>query len=282
MTRRAALVAAGFGLILLGHPRATAAQTLALPPGPELCGILTRCGLGAPRPACTDAFARGVAGVTYDDDRCSDPRRLYDQGITPADLLGARAYRFLGRRYRVAYVVEGRAAVSRARFVYLVGDLPFSAKLLSRFQGRAYFAEYLDGGRRRFRGNMGKTLRGEAELLAGTADGGRLAYFGLGTSRVGPWSLTGQAFLEVEFAADPAGKGITYRIRVLASPVNAVVDLVMRLGVFRGLVERHVREVLSDITTAMQKLEGGGLAPGLQKDFTLEEREKLRALLSLP
>ena len=247
--------------------------------------MLARCGLPAPLPACSEPLSRGVRGVIYDDERCGETRRLFEQGLLPTDPLGARVYRLLGRRYRVVYSIEGRVPISRPRFLYLLDDLPLAAKLLARFQGKPYSAEYLDGPpHRHFRGGRQGVLTGEAQLVTGSPQQSGLTYFGTGTSQVGFWSLRGLSLLELEFAPVGAGSSqLTYRIKVVASPVNAFYDTVMRLGLFRSLVEGRLREVIGDITQAMAKLEAGGLgAIATRPDWTPEEKAKLTALLRLP
>ncbi|HLA76635.1 MAG TPA: hypothetical protein VJU18_03540 [Vicinamibacteria bacterium] len=251
--------------------------------GIEACSLLVRCGLSAPPPACTGPLSSGVPGVVYDDERCAEGRRLFAQGLSPVDPLGSRVYRMLGRRYRVVYSVVGEAPISQPRFLYLLDELPLAAKLLSRLQAKDYSAEYLDGpARRRFRGGRKGVLTGEAELIARDPEPGRLTYFGLGTSQVGFWSLRGLALLELEFAPVDAGRRLAYRISVVASPVNAFYDMVMRLGVFKGLVEGRLREVIGDITQAMAKLEGSPPSVLSSPDWTGEEKAKLTALLRLP
>lgn len=245
--------------------------------------MLARCGLPAPVMVCSEPLSRGVRGVLYDDERCGETRRLFEQGLLPIDPLGARVYRLLGRRYRVVYSIEGRAPISRARFLYLLGDLPLAAKLLARFQGKPYHVEYLDPTRRAFRGGRTGRLTGEAELVTGSPEQGSLSYFGMGVSQVGPWSLRGLGFLDLEFAPVEANsRHLAYRIRVVTAPLNAFYDLVMRLGAFRSLVEAHLREVIGDITQAMTKLEAGGLGGVTWRpDWTEEEKAKLTALLRL-
>jgi hypothetical protein len=275
------------GLALAGL--ATGASAQGQPPvpapGPELCGLLARCGLPGAGAACSESLSRGVAGVTYDEARCGEARRLLGQGLLPTDPLGARVYRMLGRRYRVVYSIEGRTPISRTRFLYLLDDLPLAAKLLSRLQGKPYSAEYLDGpARRRFRGGRQGVLTGEAELVTRGPGEGRLVYFGLGTSSLGPWSLRGLALLELDFEpVDAGGRLLAYRIKVVSSPLNAFYDMVMRLGVFRSLVEGRLREVIGDITQAMAKLDARGLEGiASRPDWTADERAKLAALLRLP
>src|SRR5207244_3401409 len=79
-------------------------------------------------------------------------RELHGRGVTGDDPLGARAYGLLGQKYQVAYAVEDRLALGLDRLTFLLNDLPLAAKLLTRFQGVDYKAEYLDPAHRRFRG----------------------------------------------------------------------------------------------------------------------------------
>jgi hypothetical protein len=135
----------------------------------EFCSVLARCGLSAPERTCPEPFRAGVSGVEYDAARCAQPRRLFARGVRPEGDLGFRLYRFLGRRYRVVYPIEGRLDLSAGRMQMLLGDLPLAARLLSHLQKVPYEAEYLDPDRRRFRGRRGSALSGEAEVVAGGA-----------------------------------------------------------------------------------------------------------------
>src|SRR5262245_19937895 len=52
-------------------------------PGPELCGLLARCGLAVDPAFCPAALSTGVKGVTYDDARCAEARDLRTRGLDP-------------------------------------------------------------------------------------------------------------------------------------------------------------------------------------------------------
>jgi hypothetical protein len=84
----------------------------------------------------------------------------------------------------------------------------------------------------------------------------------------------------VRYAAEPGGRGLRYQVRVVAAPVNAVVNLVMRTGIFRRIVLGHIREILDDVAEAGAKLEKQGL--GEDGRWTAEQKAKIAFLLRLP
>ena len=246
----------------------------------EYCSLLKRCGLSVPA-ACSEPLTRGVPGVDYDAERCDPGRELSQRGVDPADPASFRLFRFLGERYQVVYRLEGRLAISEARLNFLLDDLPLAAALLTHFQKTRYEAEYLDGpARRRFKGRRGDNLDGEATRVAGDPVGRDLVYFGRGTSQIGPWKLRGLGLVQVRYASEPGGKGLRYEVRVVAAPVNAVVNLMMRTGIFRRIVLGHIREILDDVAEAGTKLEKQGLGEG--GAFSPQQKEKIASLLRLP
>ena len=245
----------------------------------EYCSLLRKCGLSVP-PACTEPLTRGVPGVDYDAERCDAARELSRRGVDPADPASFRLFRFLGERYQVVYRLEGSVAISVARLDFLLEDLPLAAVLLTHFQKTRYEAEYLDGpARRRFKARRGDNLDGEATRVAGDPVGRDLVYFGRGASRIGPWRMRGLGLVQVRYATEPGGRGLRYDVRVVAAPVNAMVNLVMKTGIFRRILLGHVREVLDDVAEAGAKLEKQGLGGG---SWSAEQKEKIATLLRLP
>lgn len=250
---------------------------------PRYCGILKRCGLSAPEGWCTPEQERGVDGVKYDDERCTEARELTSSGVRNDDLTGYRLFAFLGHRYRVLYDVEGEVALSDARLSYLMDDLPLAARLLTRFQSTKYAAEYLDAGRRRFRGSKGSKLTGEADLVAGGGGARTSWYFGEGASKVGPWRLRGRSLMRFEFApAGADGRRVRYRVRIVSTPTNAVLNAIMNLGLFKSIVNGEIRELVEDVTQASAKLDAAGAAVPAEAQWSPEDRDKIAALLRLP
>lgn len=247
------------------------------------CGLTRACGLPAAAGWCASPYDQGLKGLKYDEARCQEARGLHDRGVATDGVLGWRLYQFLGARYQVVYQAEGEVPLSPARLAFLVDDLPLAAKLLSRFQGTSYMAEYVDGDARRFRGRRGGSLSGEAELISGSTGEGRLYYFGHGASQVAFWKMRGVSLMEFDYGAAGGTRGVRYRMRVVTTPASAALNVIMKTGVFRGVVEGQIRDVVGDVTEASRKLERGGLtALGPGPEFSAEERAKLEAFLKLP
>jgi hypothetical protein len=247
------------------------------------CGLLRGCGLPAPDGWCSAEESKGIDGLRYDETRCRDARDLHARGVRNDDLAGYRLYSFLGHRYRVEYAVSGEVALSSARLTYLMSELPLAARLLTRFQGTPYAAEYLDPGRRRFRGNKGSKLSGEADLVSGSAQEGTVWYFGDGASKIGPWRLRGRSLMRFAFApAGADGRKVSYDVRIVTTPTNAVLNTLMNMGMFKGIVNGEIREMVEDVTQASHKLDAQGPSVLESGDWSAEEREKVTSLLRLP
>jgi hypothetical protein len=223
-----------------------------------------------------------VARVAYDDGRCAEPRRLFARGVRPEGDLGFRLYQFLGRRYRVVYPLEGRLELSAPRMDLLLGDLPLAARLLTHFQKVSYQAEYLDPDHLRFRGRRGTGLSGEAEVVAGGARERSLVYFGHGRSRLGPWQMRGLGLVLVDYWPGAGGRGLEYRMRVVATPTNSFYNFLMNRGVFRSVIQKRAREILGDIAEASRKLDQAGPGVAAEGPWTPPERDKITTLLRVP
>jgi hypothetical protein len=245
----------------------------------EFCSLLRRCGLRAPA-ACTEAISRGAPGVEYDEERCGPARELSQRGVDPTEPASFRIYRFLGERYQVVYRLEGQVPLSEARLTYLLEDLPLAAALLTHFQNTRYEAAYLDpAGHRRFKGRRGDNLEGDATLLTGSPAERLLVYFGRGTSRIGPWKMRGLGLVELRYAG-VVGTATSYQIEVVAAPVNAVMNLMMKTGIFRRILLGHIREILEDVAQASGKLDKQGVTEGAP--FSAQQKDSIAVLLRLP
>jgi hypothetical protein len=248
----------------------------------DYCSLLVKCGLTPAPGLCTAEQEAGTPGVTYDEARCAEARDLAKNGVSTEDPAHFMLYRFLGKRYRMNYVLSGRLPLSPERLAFVIDDLPLATRLLTVFRGRTYTAEYVDAEHRTFRGSKEKVLKGEATRIAGSAREGRLVYFGYGRSKVGFWSLGGRSLAWFSFTRAPAG-GTDYSLRILVTPDNAVMNRLMGLGLFRRLVEKQIREVVQDIEIATQTFARQGL-PALEKKgrWSAEEKARLEAFLALP
>lgn len=247
---------------------------------PEYCSLVRRCGLGPSGVPCPESASQGIEGVEYDAARCQEARTLVQRGITPADPRRYRVFRFLGRRYQVVFDLTGRLAISPARLSYLVDDLPLAARLMTHLRSVAYTAEYVTPDRVRFRATRADNLTTDAERISGATADGLLYYYGSGTSVVGPWRLRGQGMVEVRYWPGPGGRGLSYRIRILASPANAFLNAVMSMGLFKSAVKGKIDEVLADITGASATLDRQGMDAVSWTSWPPEEKKKVEELLA--
>lgn len=261
-----------------------ASLALAAEPPKPACALLTACGLTVEGTTCTADQSRPLGGVTYDAQRCAEPRELLARGVTPRAGIGASVFAFLGARYRVSYDISGEAPISEAKFDYLAQDLPLAAKLASRFSKTRYTIRYLDTQTKRFFAARADKLTGEAELLFHDSAHNQRVFFGSGTSKFGPWKLHGSAYVDIR--ARPASgkeKGVAYDVRIRTAPLNAMVNAIMRLGLFKGLVVGQIEDTMKDLVGAAAALSRQGVDAVLaDPTFSPEERAKVKALAALP
>jgi hypothetical protein len=270
------------GLAVAGALCARPAAADVSPVLQEFCSLVVGCGLTPPAGFCPAEASGGLPGVAYDNERCAEARELAARGPLPQDPDAFPLYRFLGKRYRVDYLVDGELPMSPERLAFLLEDLPLAAKLLSRLGKNEYTIEYLDEAHRRFRGTKAGTLSGEATRVAGSIGERWLAYFGTGRSHVGFWKLRGQSFARFRFAAlPPPRRGLSYSLQVLVTPDNSFVNRLMSLGLFRGLVLGQIRQVIDDIDAASRRLAEKGEA-ALRGEWTADERARVGRFLALP
>ena len=214
-----------------------------------------------------------------------------DGVVEPVAAADFAVFTFLGGRYRIAYDLSGEAPISVARFAFLANDLPFAAKLATRFSKTAYVMRYLDGEQTtsgRFYAARSDKLTGEARRLfadfSSPAMGDRRIYFGSGASKFGPWKLHGSAYVEIRVKPKAANPGaLAYEVRIRTAPVNAMVNAIMKLGIFKGMVGGQIDDTMKDLVGAAAALTPGNLEKTLADPaFTAEERTKIRALAAIP
>lgn len=254
----------------------------------DYCGMIYVCGLKVRPGTCPPPRDLGPpAPHAPDGERCVEARELEARGLR-ADhpQFGFRLYRFLGHEYRTVYNIPDTLPISRARFEYLIGDVPLAAKLVSHYMKTPYEARYIDLARTHFKGSKGTRLRGEARMISGSFPEGRLIYIGTGTAEVAFWTLVGPALMDIRYRTVPARgdtpERVAYDLKVVVFPGNGVINSIMNLGMFRTVVTGKIRDVLGDITTTARLLEedqGKQLLKNPQ--WSAEERKKIEALLKL-
>ena len=280
-----------FGLLLAAMAAALTAAGGDVPkPG---CALLKACGLevALARASCIVDQSQPISGVAYDAQRCAEPRDLIAHGVDPLGSSEFAVFTFLGGRYRIAYELKGSAPISVARFDFLANDLPLAAKLATRFSKTAYVIRNLDADQsssRRFHASRADKLTGEARRLfadfSSPLTGDRRVYFGSGVSKFGPWKLRGSAYVEIRVKPHPVTPGrIEYQVRIRTAPINAMVNAIMKLGIFKGMVTGQIEDTMKDLIGASGALSAQGVEAVLKDPaFTHEERLKIQTLAALP
>jgi hypothetical protein len=260
-------------------------KNIDLTPGlQDYCRLLYGCKLKVPEGACPSPEVVGKGEIVYDNERCSEAREFSRRGIGPDHPnWGYRLYRFLGFEYRVTYEIVDTLPISRARLEYLMQDIPLAARLVTHYQKEPYTAEYVDFARTHFKGTNGKRMRGEAKLISGGFDEMQLYYLGSGTVEWGPWTLVGPAMMDFKYWEVAGGKKVAYRAKILVFPGNSVINSIMNLGLFRGLVKSKITGVLTDISETAKKLQAnGGNDLRQSAKWSANEKKKIETLLQIP
>ena len=268
----------GFLFILL----VSASRSGGFPREMEYCSLLEKCGINILIEDCYDSLRTGIKGVDYDSLRCSEARRLHGLGVPTDSYQGQKLFGFLGQKYRVDYEVVSRLPIKPSRFDYLLEDIPLAAKIVNAFQGSKYSVEYLDGDRRRYwRGDNGKNLYGEANLIAGGIQERHLVYFGFGIVKILKWKLKGQVLFEYAYNT-PESESIDYDLKVVVFPGGAFINAIMNMGLFKKVVTNKILEVFQDITQSANELTKIPFGELMKKyDWTEEDKKKLQFLLTL-
>ena len=111
----------------------------------------------------------------------------------------------------------------------------------------------------------------------------RRTYYGWGSSKFGPWRLRGSAYVDVRIR--PSEKNpdrLAYDVRVRTAPVNAMVNAIMRLGLFKGYVIGQIEATMKDLVGAAAALSPQNLDRILtDPGFSPEELDQVRALAAL-
>ena len=248
------------------------------------CAIVKACGLVTTISVCSIEQSRPLDGVTYDAARCAEPSDLLAHGVTPESGIGSYVYDFLGRRYRVVFEIKGEAAISLTRFDYLAENLPLAAKLATKLSTTRYVISYLDRERRRFHAERADKLTGDAEMLFLDRTLNQRVYYGWGASKFGPWKLRGSAYVDIRVRQSVSSpNAIAYDLRIRTAPVNAFVNAIMKMGIFKGHVIGQIEDTMKDLIGAAGQLTPANLGRTLEDAvFDEDERAKIRALSSLP
>jgi hypothetical protein len=94
--------------------------------------------------------------------------------------------------------------------------------------------------------------------------------------------MRGLGLVFVDYWPGAGGRGLHYRLQVVATPTNAFYNFLMNRGLFKSVLVGKVREILDDIAQASRKLDEEGARLVTDPRWGAGERERIVALLRLP
>ncbi len=247
----------------------------------EYCSLMAKCHLEYSKETCPDSLITGAKKVKYTPEKCTELKDLITNGIDPNDPTGHLLIGFMGQRYRVDYQIKDSLSIDQKSFEYLLDNIPLAANVVNTFQETEYWAEYLDGDRKKYwKGNNGGNLSGEAELIGGGIPTKNLTYFGFGVVKVMRWKLRGRVLFSYKYYISPSHK-INYHLHVIVFPGGSFVNAIMNMGLFKRVVRNKIKDVFMDITHSAEDLKKTSYEDILKKrKWTDKEKEWLKELKS--
>ncbi|MBF0431246.1 MAG: hypothetical protein HQK83_08215 [Fibrobacteria bacterium] len=248
----------------------------------EYCSVLANCGITYDKDFCPDSLSAAIQGVDYDSLRCSEVQRLSQSRIPYSEGLKRKVFGFLGNKYRVEYNISDTLPVKLYQFEFLLDHLPLTAKIINVFQKTKYTIEYKSKNKKYWKGNKGKNLYGEAILLTGGIYKKHLTYFGFGVVKIIKWKIFGPGLIAFNYTSKN-GNIISYDMRVLVVPGNKVLNIIMKMSLFKKIVISVILDIFKDITNAANEFNNTPLEELLEKyTWTQEEKEQLQILFHTP
>jgi hypothetical protein len=223
------------------------------------CSVLKHCLDDQPKD-CKDKLTTKNKDIKYDLEFCSIPKEVRVRNIKPTGDLHREVYGHLGKEYRVIYEAKGTLPVNADMMKYLMAHLPFTTQLVNAYQGTNYTIKYMDKKKKRFKGNNGGNLAGDIRFLHQSKDSTSTLFYGYGTAKVLMWSLHGVALVFLEYRPI-SNNQITYELRSVVFPGNAMLNGIMKMGMFRDVVEEKIAAIVNDVQKSAAQYASGNLKP---------------------
>ncbi len=226
------------------------------------CAAAQKC-LGEILPGCSENELKPVEDIDYDKEFCSIFYDLKKRGIDTRSLVTKEMFGHLGSRYRVIYENSGILPVSGPMMSYLFDHFPFTTALVNVFQKTNYTIHYNSPDQRLFSGDNGGNLFGDfywaMQDSAGVEKGFHSVFYGSGRCKILRWSLHGIAIAILDM--HPEGNTTRYKFRAIVFPANAVLNSIMKMGVFRDVVNSKIGEIIHNISESSESYVAGNHMP---------------------
>lgn len=213
---------------------------------------------------CTAAEKRPDPDIKYDSAFCSPYRELKNRGLPLRSTKAFEIYSYLGREYRIIYQAKGVLPVNEDMMVFLFDHMDFTAHLVNAYRNTKYTIQYDSPDRKRFHGDNGSNLSGRFTWVlqdsAGHHKGMRNVFWGSGRTKVLMWKMHGIAVVFLDLY--PVDKAHTrYDLRPVVFPANSVLNGIMKMDMFRKVVNEKIMEIVTNIEKASNAYAKGDRAP---------------------
>jgi len=226
------------------------------------CAAAKKC-LDVILPGCSAEELEPIENIDYDSKFCAVFSDLKNRGIDMRSPVTKEMFGHLGSRYRVIYENSGTLPVSGPMMSYLFDHFPFTTALVNVFQGTNYTIHYNSPDERLFSGDNGGNLFGDfywaLQDSAGVEKGFHSVFYGSGRCKILRWNLHGIAIAILDM--HPEGEKTRYKFSAIVFPANAVLNSIMKMGVFRDVVNSKIGEIIRNISESSESYVAGNHLP---------------------
>lgn len=228
-----------------------------------MCSSAKQC-LKYNMPGCSIQDQKPNKSIVYNDNYCRPFYELVARGLKLNSAETREIFNYMGREYRIEYMVQGKIPVNEDMMVYLFEHMPFTAHLVNAYRGTKYTITYKTTDRRKFEGDNGSNLSGKFNWILqdslGQKKGLRNIFFGYGRTKVMMWKLHGVAVVFIDL--NPVdSKNTNYALRAIVFPANSFLNGIMKMDMFRNVVNDKIREIVGNIEKASYTFAQGNREP---------------------
>jgi len=228
-----------------------------------MCSGVKQC-LNYDFPQCSATDKKPNPEIKYNAEFCAPYLELRQRGLKTEDSRSRDLFRYMGRKYRVTYKLNGKLPVSKETMIYLFDNMEFTAQLVNAYRKTKYTITYDSPDRKYFSGDNGDNLFGNFMWLlndsAGTGTGMHHLFFGRGRTKILKWNLYGTATAVLDLKE--IGKdSVAYEFRAIVSPSGPILNSIMNLSLFNNVVKGKIKEIIDNIEKAAHEFSKGNRRP---------------------
>jgi len=228
-----------------------------------MCSGVKQC-LNYDFPQCSAEEKKPNPDIKYNTEFCAPYIELRQRGLKTDDPRSRDLFRYMGRKYRVTYKLNGKLPISKEIMVYLFDNMEFTAQLVNAYRKTKYTITYDSPDRKYFSGDNGDNLFGNFMWLlndsAGRDTGMHHVFFGRGRTKILRWNLYGTATAILDMKESDK-KSVIYEFRAIVSPSGPILNSIMNLSLFNSVVKGKIKEIIDNIEKAANEFSKGNRKP---------------------